>query len=165
MAIYHPALDPYHSSFRILHILAYKPAREYDPKVIRILDFYAVFPHLISTIRLPNEYRSKKKQFLKLKNPYWFTGEPVLVFTRMEPLQQTALNLLYAQGLADPQKYTEGQIKIVVSEFQKMKIPQPSSMFLEVLEFLVNGLGSLPFHGLGGLKARTGLLEYRYDAV
>jgi hypothetical protein len=149
----------------MLHILAHNPERQYDPKVLRILDFYAIFPYLISTIRLPNESRSWKKHFLRFKNPYWFTGEPVLVFTRMEHLQQTALNLLYAQGFANPDKYPTGQVQIVLSEFKKIGVPSPTSAFQEVLDFLVNVLGQLPFQGRGGLKDRTGLLEYRYDTL
>jgi hypothetical protein len=89
----------------------------------------------------------------------------VLVFTRMEPLQQTALNLLYAQGFANPEKYPSGQIQVVTDQFQKMNLQQPATLSQDILEFLVNTLGRLTFQGPGGLKDRTGLLEYRYDAL
>src|SRR5438128_2267276 len=117
MLIYHPALDPYHSAFRMLQLLAYAPERVYDRRTLRILDFYAVFPQLVSTIRLPKEHAKWRKFFADHDNPYWFTGEPALVFAHMQPLQDTALDLLYAQGLIDPVKYEEGQVQLVRDQF------------------------------------------------
>jgi hypothetical protein len=165
MAIYHPALDSYHSAFRILQILRYEPAREYDWRALRILDFYAVFPNLIAHIRLPKKHIAWRKTFSNLNNPYWFSGEPELVFARMEPLQQTALDLLYAQGLIDPDKYKSEHVRVVVEELTKINLSSPSTLTEELLKFLVTVLGHVPFHGIGGLKDRTGLLEFRYDVA
>lgn len=164
MLIYHPALDPYHCVFRMLQVLAYAPERQYDKRVLRILDFYAVFPHLISNIRLPREHTKWKRHFSGLENPYWFSGEPTLVFAQMEPLQETAQNLLYAQGLADPSMYPD-YVKLVIEGFRRLTLPASKSMSGTLLEFLVTVLGKIPFHGYGGLKDRTRLLEYRYDPV
>ena len=164
MLIYHPALDPYHCTFRMLQVLGYAPERQYDKRALRILDFYAVFPHLISNIRLRREHMKWRKRFLGLDNPYWFGGEPALVFAQMEPLQETAQNLLYAQGLTDPSLYP-GSIKLVIDAFRRLTLPASTSMSGDLLEFLVTILGEFPFHGYGGLKDRTGLMEHRYDAA
>lgn len=163
MPIYHPALDPYHSAFRILQILSFDPEKDYDWRTLRILDFYAVFPQLITKIVLPKQHVTWRKVFSSFENPYWFSGDPSLVFNRMEPLQKTALDLLYAQGLADANKYSEQRVQVVLSELKKLKLPIPESS--QTLKFLVTVLGSMPFHGIGGLKDRTRLLEYRYDAA
>lgn len=165
MLVYHPALDPYHSAFRMLHILAYASEREYDIAALRILDFYAVFPQLIATVRLPRGLRRAKTQLSAGKNPYWFTGDPVQIFTRMEPLQQTALNILYAQRLLDAKEYQNGRIRISLDQFKQLSLPPSLTVTRETLDFLVNVLGKLSFQGSGGLKDRTGLLEYRYDAI
>ena len=165
MLIYHPALDPYHSAFRMLHLLAHDPERQYDRRALRILDFYALFQQLIPTIRLQKPLLKWRRQFSGRDNPYWFSGEPALVFARMEPLQATALDLLYAQGLVDPAKYPDGQVQLLPDQFRRVSPPEPALMSRDVLEFLVNHLGALPLHGPGGLKDRTHLLEYRYDDV
>lgn len=165
MLIYHPALDPYHCAFRLLQLLAYDPDRRYDARALRILDFYAVFPRQISAIRLPASCGKWKRRFSETENPYWFTGEPGLIFARMGPLQETALDLLYAQGLTDAAAHAEARVNLVKARFQKMTLPEAASQPKDLLEFLVTVLGALAFHGPGGLKDRTGLLEYRYDAV
>jgi hypothetical protein len=165
MLIYHPALDPYHSAFRILHLLAYDPKRYYDRRAICVLDFYAVFPQLIPTVRLPNQHARWRRLFSGRENPYWFNGDRRLVFGQMRPLQETALDLLYAQGLIDNLQYSDGFVQIVLDEFRRVNLSEPSPPAGEVLEFLVTVLGTFPFHGVGGLKDRTGLLEYRYDTA
>jgi hypothetical protein len=148
----------------MLQVLAYAPDRQYDKRALRILDFYAVFPHLIPDIRLPREEMKWRKRFAGLGNPYWFSGEPKLVFAQMEPLQETAQNLLYAQGLADPVLYPD-QVKLVIEGFRRLALPASTSMSSTLVEFLVTVLGKIPFLGYRGLKDRTGLLEHRYDAV
>ena len=35
----------------------------------------------------------------------------------------------------------------------------------ELVSFLIEGLGSIQFGGREGLKDRTGLMEFRYDAI
>jgi hypothetical protein len=165
MLIYHPALDPYHSAFRMLQLLAYDPKRDYDRRAICVLDFYAVFPQLIQTIRLPKQHAKWRRRFSERENPYWFNGDRTLVFGQMRPLQETALDLLYAQGLLDNLKYSDGHVQIVLDDFRRIGLSEPSPTTREVLDFLVTVLGSFPFHGIGGLKDRTGLLEYRYDTA
>lgn len=164
MRIYHPALDPYHCTFRILQLLAFSPERRYEKRALRILDFYAVFPHLIPQIRFPRDRFKWKREFLGLGNPYWFSGEPRLVFMQMEPLQETALNLLFAQGLADPSLFPD-YVKLEIDSFRRLALPESRSMSSKLLSFLVTVLGAIPLQGEGGLKDRTGLMEHRYDAV
>jgi hypothetical protein len=164
MLIYHPALDPYHSAFRMLQILAAAPERSFERRALRILDFYCVFPQLVSTIKLPREQMKWKREFADQDNAYWFTGEPRVVFAQMQPLQDTALDLLYAQGLVDPAKYAKTEVQLVVDQFKALQLPAPSSVPNNIFEFLTNVLGTISFHGPGGLKDRTDLLDYRYDA-
>jgi hypothetical protein len=164
--LYHPALDPYHSAFRVLALLAYSPGRRYDREALSILDFYSVFPELIPTITFPREHMKWKRQFANLANPYWFSGEQALVFSRMRSLQERALDLLYAQGLLDREKYAQGQIQLDIEQFNKLGLPESTFRYNnDLLEFLVAVLGQFPVRGVGGLKDRTHLLEYRYDNV
>lgn len=163
--MYHPALDPYHSAFRMLNLLAYAPGRLYERPALRILDFYAVFPELIPGITLPRHLSKWKRTFSNLHNPYWYGGQRTLVFARMQHLQETALNLLYAQGLVDPEKFTKGYVQVKVDNFRRLDLPKFAAQSGDLLQFLVTELGTLPLHGIGGLKERTHLLEYRYDNV
>jgi|CZKS01.1.fsa_nt_gi hypothetical protein len=164
--MYHPALDPYHSAFRMLVLLAFDPTRQYDRVALQILDFYAIFPELVPTITFPKEHLKWKRQFSQLTNPYWFSGEQGLVFSRMQTLQDKALDLLYAQGLLDRENYANGKIQLNMEQFKGLDLPESALLQNKpLMQFLVTVLGRLPLHGVGGMKDRTHLLEYRYDNV
>lgn len=163
--MYHPALDPYHSAFRMLSILASEPEMQYDRPALRIIDFYLIFPELISEITLPKSLSKLKRDVSHPRNPYWFSGEAPLVFARMLPLQDIALDLLYAHGLLEAAKYSQGKIQVAIERFRQLALPENSHALKERISALTTLLGKLPVNGIGGLKERTHLMEHRYDDV
>ena len=70
MLIYNPTYDIYHGVFRILRILETLEIKPYRIEFIRIADFYFLFPHLFSDIRMPNKFRKLKSRTANLKNNY-----------------------------------------------------------------------------------------------
>ncbi len=168
MLTYHPALDAYHCAFRILRLLAVQPGRSYPRELLRILDFYFLFPHLVSTIRLPQAEKKWKHEFDDQANIYWYYGETKSVFNTIEPLQDYALDLLFAKNLIDNSKYLENNVILLPETLQTDMLRQAhvaNEKDSKLVQFLVDVLGAMTFFGKDGLKARSGLLEYRYDAV
>lgn len=68
MLIYHPAFDAYHCLFRMIAIIDHLNVVEVDK--VRILDFYMIFPALVSKIRMPTTYNKSKAEAKKYSNEY-----------------------------------------------------------------------------------------------
>jgi hypothetical protein len=169
--IFQPSLDPFHAMFRFIRLrgllnVANKLSRDHA----RILDFYLLFPFRIRAIRLAPRHQKFKKlsdKYQSLK-PYGELPDDPLMFQRMEPMQSAALETLASKAFFDLQALKHGAV-----ESTEQKLPDE----IEARIFSLNGEQSdlldflsvlaTDYNPLGerGLKARTGLLEYRYDAV
>jgi hypothetical protein len=164
MLAYHPALDPYHASFRILRLLAASPYR-IEPDRLRLLDFYLLFPHLLKKISLPLSLVRRRNRVARPENRYRFAGQPQLVFRTITPVQDAALALLATSswtrvendGLALSVVDVPGSL---LSIMRAKNDDEP-----DLIGFLVGDLNTVPLRGRDGLKHRSGLMEYRYDAV
>jgi hypothetical protein len=138
---------------------------EFD--MLRILDFYFVFPQLLSSVRLSNSGRSKLRRLTISKNKYTFSSGPELVFTQMAPLQRQAIWLLQSAGIVSVSSPPSQNIRMtapIPSEVGRA-IERRHSQYGNLLSFLTRELGQMSLHGNGGLKDRSGLMEYRYDPV
>lgn len=167
MLAYHPALDPYHAALRVLQLLAYHEG-EYELDALRILDFFLVFPEEIGSIRLPRPAQSWRTRLRTPANPYWFEGDRLLAFAQMKAIQNTALSLLSAKGLIDPEKLRRGRVSLFperVPEQILTLLRDKNAESATLLTFLVGVLGQLPVRGRDGLKDRSKLMEFRYDSV
>lgn len=168
---YQPAFDPYHTMYRFIRILvALGDATSLLVDHARILDFYLLFPFRIAHIRLTPQhrrFRSASRTFEE-RRPYGNQPEDVLIFDRMKPMQLAALDTLATKGIIDPKCLQRG---IVI----RTETPLPSDLSARVnganvadsvlMEMIVALATQYSLLGRDGLKDRTGLLEYRYDAV
>lgn len=59
MLVYHPAYDAYHCLFRMMAIMENTNRLEIDK--LKILDFYILFPALLSEVKMPREFIKIKK--------------------------------------------------------------------------------------------------------
>lgn len=168
MLSYHPALDVYHSAFRAMRLLVARSPKPLTVPQLRILDFYLLFPALIPSIRLPKEAIPFRKLFANRANRYWFTGEPIQVFQRLEPVQSQALHLLYSKGVVDTPNVDSGNL-LLTPEGRGSPLAERAVAANAADETTTHFLGSilaeLPVTGQNGLKARTALLDSRYDAA
>jgi hypothetical protein len=169
MLQYHPALDPYHAAFRMLRLLTFDAKAEYEREKLFILDFYVAFPHLIADIRLPPAETRRKRAFARYANEYVFTGTPKVVFLQMRLLQETALRMLFSKGLVDEALYHDGIIRLQAAvelppELAE-RVAEENTRDGEPVRYLVEVVGGFSLYGAGGLKDRTGLMEFRYDAA
>lgn len=162
MLSYHPALDPYHTAFRYLRALMLtRRPMEYDR--LRLVDLYLLFPEFAGDIRLPRSALAWRSRLQARANEYWSTCDRLLLFQQMTPIQKCALSLLKAADLViqDPVSRLwsvhDNQHPIVLAAVDRNKEDR------EIVGFLSEVLLPLKLTGSQGLKARTGLMEWRYD--
>ena len=134
---------------------------EYDR--LRLLDLYLLFPEFAHNTRLPRSARGWRNRLKDRGNEYWSGCDRILLFQQMTPIQKGALALLQATGLVGQDSVSRlwsvltDQHPIVTSALERNQEDQ------ETVAFLSEVLLPLQLAGPHGLKARTGLLEWRYD--
>lgn len=168
---YEPAFDAFHAAFRIMRlrpIIANSGPLHRDH--VRIIDFYQLFPHRIDGIRLKPQHRRFRRlaTAYQSKRPYGEQPDDSLLFDRMDGLQVTALDTLAAKDYIDQEKWKRGDVAITnkappaaLSE----RIDDANRIEAELESFLNVLASEYELTGPNGLKARTGLMEYRHDAV
>lgn len=166
MLIYHPAFDAYHCVFRIISIMEVGKCMELDR--LRILDFCLCFPAIVGSFELPRKYAKVKRAADEANNIYRTPINVKATFWNLLSTQDSALACLAASGYVDAHK-----LKDKIVEKTSVEVPEEilekcgSLMKRESVFFdsLFTPLLQLPLGGPTGLKARSGLLEYKYDAA
>lgn len=168
MLVYHPAFDIHHCVFRIALILDRLPRKRYEVDRIRIQDFYLLFPAEVSEVRLPRALQREKRQLAALANRYDRVLDDYQLFTRMEPYHAEALGCLASRELIDAAALAEGTVQrtqIEIPKRLKEAFDAADGRMPEAIEFLTGPFVTLPLYGRDGLRGRTKLFEYRYDAT
>lgn len=168
MLIYHPVHDINHCLYRILALLEMSEHKEIDWEVIKLMDFYVLFPHQLKNIKpFPMELIKHKKIVNSLPDAYEFMPNTKRILFELEGIQNTAIQNLMAKGL------------INVENFKKQKVSRTNTPLPEKIiasfgktgftsknwfKVIANNLPSIEFSGKSGLKFRSSLLEYKYDS-
>ena len=166
MLTYHPALDPFHAAFRAVRLLSYRPDVALHRDELRLFDFYLLFPSTLADMMLPRDLASHRSAFRARTNRYWFSGEPLLVFNKIAAIQQQGLALLRGAAYVEAAENAQDYFRITLTALRSPLLPsaqQANARDENVVAFLLTGLHSLSPFGPKGLKARSGLMEYRYD--
>lgn len=166
MLIYDPALDPYHCAIRVLTVLENGPIPDLPIDSVRIADFYLAYPSKVAEIRLPNSMVKIRKYARELATPYRNPFGLKSAFDRMHPIFQATISTLAAANHIDTDLMKRGFL-------QRTETPLPADLQKVIREyltrqskirnFIARDLTAIPLLGSGGLKDRSGLLEYRYD--
>ncbi|MFB6326630.1 ABC-three component system middle component 5 [Pantoea deleyi] len=164
MLIYHPAYDAYHCLFRMIALIDHVNEVEVDKA--RILDFYLIFPSLVSEIRMPHNYSGVKKEAKKYSNYYRNPINTASTFRDMHEIQMAAIRCLAATGLIEVNLLEKNLIKRTDKSI-------PDGLLLSMRDFInnksgiytfiISKLSKFPLTGNDGLKDRTNLMEFRYD--
>lgn len=166
MLTYNPAYDLYHCAYRILKILNFLPNEEYRIETIRIIDFFVLFPEQIADITLPARYRKLKNILATQKNSYNDIPNKKRIFRELEKFQILAIESLAGMGFLDPHTIKSGFVKK-----SNKQLPDDIYEMIErdesknITREYINILASFDLLGPNGLKARTKLMEYKYDAI
>lgn len=161
-------LDPYHCSLRMLSLLTDSAVEHIDWDRLRLLDFLVAFPHTLKSMRVPAELRTWKRSLREISDPYEQLPNLTRLFFQVGEIQAAAIHLLIAGELVDQDSLESDKIVIVEPNGEKRKKLLSATEKLNYrtedwYKFIVKYLISYPLNGRGGLKERTGLMEYRHD--
>lgn len=167
MLVYHPAFDLYNCIFRMLSLLNYSKDEEIHFDKLRIWDFYLAFPNQVRTIAFPSNLRKLKESVFKYKeNPYETLSDPKRVFERMKTYQLSAAKCLASYGFIDSKSLLKNKVVKTNKEIPAELLERVNYLSPEknnIIKLIVNEFVDLPLYGAKGLKARTGLIEFKYD--
>ena len=151
---YQPALDPFHSVFRLLRVLPYvESAGVLHRDHVRILDFYLLYPFRISAARLTPQHR----QFRKFETSYE-DRKPYV----------TAMETLADKLVIDPTEWQHDRVRPTGTKLPEelaARVATANAAEPELADLVSVLSKEYSLYGQNGLKNRTGLLEYRYDAI
>ena len=167
MLMYHPAFDANHCLYRIVSILHASGDAPISWPLLRMLDFYYLFPSQLKNIKpWPSEIRKMKAQALKIPDQFENLTSPSRTFFELETFQKTAALELISKGVLSKSSFDKG-----IMELEPDSLPSAYTDLLgtdhflksDAFEVITKGLTSVAFSGANGLKYRTGLMEYVYD--
>jgi hypothetical protein len=151
---YQPALDPFHSVFRLLRVLPYvESAGVLHRDHVRILDFYLLYPFRISAARLTPQHR----RFRKFETSYE-DRKPYV----------TAMETLADKLVIDPTEWQHDRVRPTGTKLPEelaARVATANAAEPELADLVSVLSKEYSLYGQNGLKNRTGLLEYRYDAI
>lgn len=168
MLTYHPIHDPSHCIFRMLCLSHDVESEKVSVDLIRILDFYVLFPHALTSVSLPRDLLETKKIFKEIRVPYENLPTSSRLMFELSSIQDQALKSLMAKGILEQAEFSSGYISVrkpVLPAEVLSLIDRSTFRKTEWYQALVNVISKIPLKGRGGLKDRSGLLEFRYDNV
>ncbi len=166
MLIYHPAYDINHGMFRMLRLLEVNSEHRMKWDTFRILDLYYLFPHLLADVRLSG-LTTQKRRFGKQGSKYTRVPTPRIFIQQMVGFHELVARSLIGKGFLNGRSFEERSL-------QRTDQPLPIELRAafkgavddqDLIELLAVKLAAIPLSGPRGLKSRTGLLEFRYDAT
>lgn len=164
MIIYHPSYDAHHCAYRYLNLLLSFPNLQCDKTLLSFVDFYYVYPHLLNEIKkLPSPLQRYKSLISEIKNPFEVTPNSKALYFDLRSLQSVALANLQSRGLVT---VTNNNVSLIATKLPSSLVKafkDDTFSQTEIFKLLVNEFPKVNLSGEHGLKARTGLMEYKYD--
>lgn len=164
MIMYHPSYDAHHCAYRYLNLLQSFPNFQCDKTLLSFVDFYYVYPHLLNEMKkLPSPLHRYKSLISGIKNPFEVTPNSKALFFELKSLQQVALANLQYRGLVT---VTNNNVCLIDTKLPNLLVKtfeEDSFSKTDIFKLLVNELPKVQLSGDNGLKARSGLMEYKYD--
>lgn len=168
---FEPALDSYHAVFRFVRL--FDIIIEIAPVHVdtwRILDFYLLFPFRLEGVRFRREhtrFRAIGRSYER-KRPYASLPDDRQLLERMRIFQTAAVETMAVKQVIELESLGHQQINPLVDAVedqiaeQARTVSEGEADLMEILRALAR---EYPLLGADGLKARTNLLDHRYDAV
>jgi len=168
MIIYHPRNDVFHCMFRMLSIINILNGKRIEVDRLKIIDFYFSFPHLLADTTIPRVAGGSyvKSESKKISVPYENLPNRKILFSEMGDFQLQAIDVMRAKGLIELTSdgwIHEGE-QFGLESIKKL-VDSNNLTSKKYYQEIVNVLVKCELYGDKGLKMKTGLMEYRYDAV
>ena len=128
--VYEPAYDAYHAIFRLIRLAnTLPPNKTYRVEKIRILDFFLLFPYLLSEVRLKPTHRGLKKigENYTSRRPYSIHPSSQIIFSRMSSYQHGAITTLAAKGVIDGEMLQQNFVNFDLE-------PAPENLLFQCIE-------------------------------
>lgn len=168
MLIYHPAYDVNHCVYRIISLLEKSAHEEFDIELARLLDFYILFPHLLKSIKpLPAGLAAYRQILKRIPDAYESIPNPKRILFDLEQFQNAAFQSLMAKGLVDIDSFRKGVLRRTdtsIPEELEASMLEDEMIDSDWFTVISDELPSVQFLGRKGLKSRSSLMEFRYDA-
>lgn len=167
MLIYNPSLDPYHCAVRLLTISVMHD-KDLPFETAQIIDFGFLFPEVLINARLPNSISSLRKSAREHVSPFRPAPKSKSAIRSIRSIQLSAGSTLAMNDLIDREKFKDGVLKAQLPALPESLLVACQSFLNGNKDFytaVITSLVTVPLSGHDGLKHRTGLMEYRYDAV
>lgn len=163
------ALDPFHTVFRFFR-LREALNKEIEFSKLQILDFYLQFPFRINEIRFfqRHSYLRRLASRYEGTKPYGNLPDSHVLFGRMKPIQSAAFQSMVTAGYYDREGHDRGLVvptSMALPDEVSARVRELNDKQSDLIEGLVVIANEYELIGSDGLKARSSLLEYRYDAV
>lgn len=166
--MYHPAFDLNHCLYRIIAILVGLKSKKITWDRLRVLDFYYLFPSQIKKIRpWPAEFKVYKKSLFSIPDSFEDIPNQARVFYGLLRFQKAVIAELIAREIIVKERFNDGELVVVFDNIPSNLIEALESddfLLSDTFNFIVNELAEFEFNGSKGLKQRSGLMEYIYDA-
>ncbi len=168
---YNEAFDPYHAAFRFVRLhLACDISARLPFDMLRILDFYLLFPFRLQSMKFFSDDTSWRKVSRSYEGqaPYGMMPDDNSLFARMEPFQRAAAASLVHSGYLFANAWDANEIQFTGEGLPKSvtaRCAELNARAADLVDVLCQLKSRYPLGGRDGLKDRTGLLEYRYDTV
>ncbi|MDB2438747.1 hypothetical protein N9W89_08540 [Hellea sp.] len=166
---YEGAFDAYHTIHRYLRIFLGLPEVEkVEQDRLRIADFYLAFPESLKNFKgQRGDMKIRRLAINEIQiSRYGLLPDEVTLFNRMESTQEAAFSTLAKAGYINGEQFSQGwiapQIDAIPSSLKESCILslQARPMLMAVQRSI---LTSYKLLGKGGLKDRSGLMDFRYD--
>lgn len=166
MIIYNPAYDINHCAFRLISLLLDVKDNQLEWDKLKILDFYYLFPHFMHDKQLPRNKVASKAVLKKMSKPYETLPEPKRLFFSLKNIHNETVHALVGKQIFDKDSFTKNLIQLGkerVPDLLIRQIEQSQRRKTNWYRLITEVLSKQPLKGKTGLKARTNLMEFRYD--
>lgn len=166
--IYHPRNDIYHCCFRIVSILSLSNLSSIELDKLKIIDFYLVFPIFLTDsthFTFAQGNKISKNIVKKIEQPYEKLPNRKILFSELNDFQNYALQVLKSKLIIDIDEENMTTRKGKYFELVYEQLSQNSYFTSEVHKEIIRVLVAMDLLGEKGLKSRSDLMEFRYDAV
>lgn len=169
---YHPAYDIHHTLFRCLRVAVMLNDDDirlhYD--TLRVLSYYLLFPQMLKDFRFRHDHRKYKSLAKNNIHIPHFERLPQSIefFARIGPVQRAAVDTLAKNEVVDPYTLSKFEVKFNLKRvpdqiIERVKLRNSNSP--EMVKILKVIIENYDLRGENGIRARSGLLEYRYDPI